>query len=133
MSRENVEIMRRLFDAFNSGDGEAWLAATSENIKLYPRREEPGVKACYEGIEGMFEYLANWYSGWESYETVAERFIDGGEYVVVDVRETGVAQQSGVRVEENFGHVFKLRNGQVEEWRMFGPLSEALEAAGLRE
>lgn len=69
----------------------------------------------YEGWDGMLDYLVNWYSGWEDYTVEAERFIDGGEYVVVDVREVGVAEQSGVRVEENFTHALKLTDGQVIE------------------
>jgi ketosteroid isomerase-like protein len=36
-------------------------------------------------------------------------------------------------VEENFAHVFKLRDGKIVEWRQFGPLREALEAVGLSE
>jgi hypothetical protein len=38
-----------------------------------------------------------------------------------------------MRVEQNFAHAFKVNDGNVVEWRMFGPLQEALEAAGLRE
>ena len=133
MSEENVEIVRRGFDAVARGDLERWFGDVSAEITVYPRAEEPGVKNCYEGHEGILEYLANWYSGWESYTVEPERFIDGGDYVVVDVREVGVAQQSGMRVEENFAHAFKVSDGKVVEWRMFGPMREALEAAGLSE
>jgi ketosteroid isomerase-like protein len=131
MSQENVEIVRRAFEAVGRSDLEGWFATASPELKVYPRREEPGVKDCYEGVDGMLEYVANWYSGWEEYTVEPERFIDGGEYVVVDVREIGVAKQSGLRVEENFGHAFKVRDGKIVEWRMFGPVREALEAVGL--
>jgi len=133
MSHENVEVIRRAFKAFSENDFEGWFAVASEEIRLYPRREEPGAKDCYEGWDGMLDYLVNWYSGWVDYTAEPERFIDGGEYVVVDVREVGIAEQSGMRVEENFAHAFKIAESQIVEWRMFGPVKEALEAVGLRE
>jgi hypothetical protein len=34
------------------------------------------------------DYLVHWYSGWDDYTVEAEQFIDAGEYVIVDVRES---------------------------------------------
>ena len=133
MTPSQVELVRGGFEAFIAGDLEAWLALTSPDVVVYPRAEEPGVKDRYDGPEEMLEYLANWYSGWESYEVEPERFIDCGKYVIVDVRETGTAKQSGMRVEQNFAHAFALRNGKLAEWRMFGPVSEAMEVLGVSE
>jgi uncharacterized protein len=130
MSEESVEVVRRGFKAFGENDFEAWLRMASEEIKVYPRREEPGVAACYEGWEGVLDYAVNWYSGWETYEIEAERFIDTGDYLVVDAREVGVAEKTGMRVEQNFAHAFKVRDGKIVEWRMFGPVEEALHAVG---
>jgi len=131
MSEETIAIVRRLFKAVDETDFEAWPAIWSPEVKIYPRPEEPGVKPCYEGWEEMLDYLTNWYSGWRDYTIEAERFIDAGEWVVVDVREVGIAEQSGMRVEENFAHAFKLEDGKIVEWRMFGPMSEALGALGV--
>jgi ketosteroid isomerase-like protein len=133
MSEETVAIVRQGLEAFSRNDFEGFFAISSTELKLYPRREEPGVRTCYEGWDELLEYLVNWYSGWKDYTAEPERFIDGGEYVVVDVREVGVAEHGGMRVEENFAHAFKLLDGKVVEWRMFGPLSEALEALGIED
>jgi hypothetical protein len=38
-----------------------------------------------------------------------------------------------LRVEENFAHALKVSDGKIVEWRMFGPVDEALEAIGLSE
>jgi ketosteroid isomerase-like protein len=133
MSEENVEVVRRGFEAFSQKDFEGWYAVTSRNVKRHPRREEPGVKDSYEGWDGVLDYLVNWYAGWDEYTAEPVRFIDGGEYVIVDVREVGVAEQSGMRVEENFAHAFKVDDRKIVEWRMFGPVEEALEELGLSE
>jgi ketosteroid isomerase-like protein len=128
MSAENVAVVREATEAFMALDLERWKAAAAEGIELYPRAEEPGVKPFYRGMDGIFEYLGNWYSGWEEYSAEPVEFIDAGDYVVVDFREVGIAKGSGIRVEENFAHVFKVENGQITEWRMFGPVDEALGA-----
>src|SRR5512132_830888 len=128
MSYENVEIVRRAFDAFRENDFEGWYAVADPEIAVYPRPEEPGVKDRYQGWDEMLDYLVNWYSGWEDYTVDPEEYIDRGDYVVVDVREVGTAQQGGMQVEENFAHAFKLSGGKIVEWRMFGPVSEALSA-----
>jgi len=130
MSTENVALVKQAFEAFARQDIEAWLAMVDDGIRLFPRKEEPGVKACYEGKDEMFEYLGNWFSGWAEYTVHAEEFIDAGDYVVVNVREIGIAEASGIRVEAMFAHAFKVQGGRSVEWRMFGPVEEALRAIG---
>ena len=127
----NVEIVRRGFEAFADNDFEGWFAIASSEIELYPRLEEPGVKRCYRGWDELLEYLTNWYSGWNDYTVEPERIIDAVEYVLVDAKEIGVAERGGLQVEQNFAHAFKLQDGKIVEWRMFGAIAEALEALGL--
>ena len=56
-------------------------------------------------------YLVNWYSGWKEYTGEPTRFIDAGDWVVVEVNEIGVAE-SGLRVEQRFAHAFKIEDGK---------------------
>jgi ketosteroid isomerase-like protein len=130
MSQQNLAVVREAIDAFTALDFERWKANASETIKLYPRAEEPGVKESYEGMDGVIAYLGNWYSGWDEYTAEPGELIDEGDYVIVDFREIGVAKSSGIRVEENFAHAFKVEDGKITEWRMFGPIEEALAAIG---
>lgn len=133
MSRENVEVVRRGVEAFLAGDLDTWFETVSPRVRVFPNPREPGAKPVYEGREGVREYLENWYAGWDEYTVEPTRFIDVGDRVVVAAVETGVAKSSGIKVEEEFSHVFRVEDGQVVEWRQFGPLQEALEAVGLPE
>jgi ketosteroid isomerase-like protein len=130
MSQENVEIVRKSVQAFLENDFEGWFATTDPGCRLYPRPEEPGVKECYAGWDEILGYLVNWYSGWKEYTGEPERFIDAGDWVVVEINEVGIAE-SGLRVKQRFAHAFKIEDGKGIEWRMFGPVEEALEAVGL--
>jgi ketosteroid isomerase-like protein len=80
MSRENVEIVRRSYDAYVRGNLGSALAAF-----------DPDVVACdhdipdsgeYSGLDGLFRWQADWESGWENWRWEPEEFIEAGEGVV---------------------------------------------------
>jgi len=132
MSQANLEIVKTGLQAFLENDFEGWFATMNPACKVYPRPEEPGVKKCYEGWDEMLEYLVNWYSGWKEYTGEPVRFIDSGDWVVVEINEVGIAD-SGMRIEQRFAHAIKVEDGKGTEWRMYGPVEEAMEALGLSE
>jgi ketosteroid isomerase-like protein len=133
MSQENVEIVRRTFEASSDGDVGVWFQAADPDIRVYPRSEEPDAADEYRGLDGLMDYLVNWYSQWDDYEIDPIEIIDAGKHVLVVTRERGRVERKGVEVEENFNHSFVLRNGKVVEWHMYDSHADALEALGLRE
>jgi len=131
MSRENVEIVRRSYDAYVRGNLGSALAAF-----------DPDVVACdhdipdsgeYSGLDGLFRWQADWESGWESWRWDPEEFIEAGEGVVAVLRVYARGRQSGVDVERVDGAVWTLRDGKCIRLDYYGRRAEALEAAGLRE
>jgi uncharacterized protein len=133
MSRENVEVVRRAFGAAADGDMGAWFQTADPEIRVYPRSEEPDAAQEYRGLEGLMEYLTNWYSQWDDYDFEPIEFVDAGEHVLVVNRERGRVERTGVEIEEDFNHSFVVRNGKIAEWHMYNTHAEALEAVGLRE
>jgi ketosteroid isomerase-like protein len=53
MSQENVEIVRRWFEAISSGDFDAALALVNRDIVLVP----PGDQASYRGAESLRRWM----------------------------------------------------------------------------
>ena len=133
MSQENVETLRRLFEAMSEGDVSAWFQGADADIRVHPRPEEPDAAEEYRGLDGLMEYLVNWFSQWDVYESEPLEMIDAGEHVLVVARERGRVESTGMEVVEDFCHSFVLRNGKVTEWHMYDSRAEALEAVGLRE
>ena len=133
MSRENVEIVRQAFEASADGDVGVWFQAADPDIRVYPRSEEPDAADEYRGLDGLMDYLTNWYGQWDDYEVEPVEIIDAGEHVLVVTRERGRVERSGVDLEEDFNHSFVLRNGKVAEWHMYDSHAQALEAVGLSE
>lgn len=133
MSQENVQTLRRLFEAASDGDVGVWFQGADPDIRVYPRPDEPDAADEYRGLDGLMEYLMNWYSQWDVYESEPLEMIDAGEHVLVIARERGRVERTGMEVVEDFTHSFVLRDGKVTEWRMYDSHAEALEAVGLSE
>ena len=64
---------------------------------------------------------------------IPEEFIDGGDCVLVRVRQMARGEASGIPVEGEFWFVLEMRGGKATKWSFYIRRAEALEAAGLRE
>jgi len=132
MSQENVEIVRRAFDAFKRGDIEAVLRLCDEDIVIQQAQELPGVEPEQRGHEGVLKAFAYWPEQWDDYRIDIRGVIaDPGDYVVVGTLERGRGKQSGDDVEAEFTFVFTVRDEKITELRTFVQESQALAAAGL--
>jgi ketosteroid isomerase-like protein len=131
MSRENVEVVRRGFEAYARGDVEAMLEGLDQEV-WWKQVEEP---APVYGRDGVREALRRWDETWDNLQVEVDEYIDAGECVVALIRLRGLGRTSKVPVEMASYHVFTVRNGKVARMFEFGPgkRAEALEAAGLSE
>jgi ketosteroid isomerase-like protein len=130
MSQENVEIIRRTYEAFERGDISAVLDDADPGLVTY--RADPEA-ATWHGPEGFLQALADWTEGFDQFSASAEEFIDAGDSVIVRVHQRARGQGSGVPVEADFWFVHTLSEGKVARLDMFASKAPALEAAGLRE
>jgi ketosteroid isomerase-like protein len=137
MSQENVEIVRRGFEAFRAGLARGDPGAMFDSGLLAPDAEwivapnTPGLQPVYRGREGFVEFMRVWTEDLE-WSIDLERVIDAGNDRVVAVfqqRATGKA--SGAPVELHMALLYDLENGRVIRMRNFLDPDEALEAAGL--
>jgi ketosteroid isomerase-like protein len=133
MSQQNVEIVRRAWEASSDGDVGVWFQAADPDIRVYPRPEEPDAADEYRGLDGLMDYLVNWYGQWDVYESEPLEMIDAGEHVLVIARERGRVERTGMEVIEDFTHSFVVRDGKIAEWHMYDSHADALKALGLEE
>jgi uncharacterized protein len=137
MSRENVEIMRRGWDAFNRGDTAAALDVYAADVEFDVSRDIWGDLVGggrYYGIEGLLSWLRDLYEAWETFEMTFEELIDAGEnQVITVVAARGRGRTSGVEVEHHPAGIGTLREGKVVRLVWYPSRAEALEAVGLSE
>jgi uncharacterized protein len=133
MSQENVEIVRRLFDARNQGDVEAMLACLTPEIEFdYSASRGPwaGMFRGHQAVRRGWETLAETFDHvrWE-----ADEFIDAGDTVVVPARFFYRGRASGVEGVARGAQVYWLEDGKIARFLQCQDRAQALEAAGLRE
>jgi ketosteroid isomerase-like protein len=140
MSKENVELVRRGYDALNSA------YSTGEVNDLLPFLEDyydPDVvlktsgmfpeTAEMHGHSGMLRFVGTQMDAFQKMWIEPQEFIEAGNRVVVPVRFGGEARHTGLEVEFSVVHVATFRDGKVARIDMHRNKAEALEAAGLSE
>jgi ketosteroid isomerase-like protein len=131
MSQENVEIIRRAFDAYERGDVAAMLKDAHPDQVTY-RADPDG--ATYHGAEGLMQAIAEWVEDFDEFTATAEEFIDANDHqVVVRVHQKAIGAQSGAPIEADFWFVHTLSAAKITRLDMFVSKAQALEAAGLKE
>ena len=130
MSRESMEVVRRLFTAFSRGDVTAMLRDVDPDVVLHVENAGQGV---YRGHEGVAKSYVDWTEDFDDFKVVAEEFLDKGHCVVVRTRQTGSGKSSGIPMEGLAWFVCRVREGKVIWMHVLTTEQEALEAAGLRE
>ena len=131
MSQENVEIMRRSYEAYMRGDMEPALAAFDPMVETFDH-DIPDAGE-YRGFEGLLRWQADWERSWESWRWEPKEYIDAGERVVAVLHVHAKGRQSGVDVERLDGAVYTMREGRVAKMVEYMSHAEALAAAGLSE
>jgi ketosteroid isomerase-like protein len=135
MSEENVEIVRRIYEAHNRGGVDALEPHWAPDIEAFEAPEFPDATRRV-GAAQMREMLANYMSvGWDGRFDVQE-FIDAGSEVIVVWHMHAVAPYSGVSLAAAgrptpFFHVCQLEDGKLKRLRQFLSREQAFEAAGI--
>jgi ketosteroid isomerase-like protein len=133
MSEENVEIVRRMHDAYKCGDFESALAQFDPDVEWSEPPDNPGTRT-WQGRKGVEGALATWTGAFENYRFELRELIDGGDDRVLAVGwQQGRGKSSGVEVSEEIFSVYRLRAGKIVRQQMFRDRAEALKAAGLSE
>jgi ketosteroid isomerase-like protein len=134
MSQENVEIVRRAWEAWVRKDNETALAMYDPKVQIdltaVPHIGQSGV---YFGLEGVQEHLRDMLASFEVMNTEVEEWIDAGERVIAMIHTYRRGKRSGVPVDRREAHLWTVRDGLLLRLQIFATRAEALEAAGLRE
>ena len=135
MSQENVEIMRRYYQAWFRRDPSEMGTLDSE-IELYPDPENEwvGLNVVYRGPEGVLDYIRTVEEAVADYRPQVERLIDAGDKVVTLAVESGRGRGSGAEVEsKQTAHVWTLRDGKAIRLDLYNDRADAFKAVGLPE
>jgi ketosteroid isomerase-like protein len=136
MSQENVEIVRRMYEAWLAQDERAVFETFDADIELNPDPEAAwvGIGQVYRGHAGMRSYMASVYEAFEGYRPEVEELIDVGDQVLTLAIEHGKGRGSGADVQANrTAHLWTLRDGRAVRLDLYLNRDKALKAVGLEE
>ena len=143
MSQENVELVRGLWEPFKGVDLTAvdWddeaIREMSERfwspeVELRWSRSGPEARV-YQGRDGVIQAFREWVEPFREYYIEPLDFIEQEDRVIIPQRHRGIGSTSGVSVEDEFTHVYEVRDHMITRVDEYDTLKEALEAVGLSE
>lgn len=134
MSRNEVEVVRRIYEEWSQGDFSnrepfdarvdfemsGWVLLTSDPIRA-------------RGVDGMAGVWREVLRSWDNFRTgPIEELIEAGDQIVVVSRLVARGRLSGVEVDARRAAVFTFEEGKVTRLLLASP-EEALEAVGMTE
>jgi ketosteroid isomerase-like protein len=132
MSQENVEIVTRLYEAWQrEGFGVVRELMDPDIEWVNPSYAiEPGTRHGYAGFAAAASAFTSVYH--ES-RVVDATFYDAGDRIAVKASMVSRSAVSEFPIDAQRGYVFDLRDGRVTRFAWFNDPAEALEAVGLLE
>ena len=121
MSKENVEIVRRLFEAVEKRDGAGVLGTYDENIVIREAASLP-YGGEYRGLEGALRHAQGYRRAWDKLQTSNEQkldaeFFDAGDSVIVRWRQKAV--KGDEKLDLQAVSIYKMRDGKIAASEMF--------------
>jgi ketosteroid isomerase-like protein len=131
MSQANVEIIKRVIDAYNRGDVDAFADLTTPDFEWLTAGIGIIDGVPLYGREGIETYFGDLRDTWEKLRIIADEFRDLGDRVLVLGRVEGRGKGSGVEVDSPLGLIGEFRGGKMSHGRTYLDRAEALQAVGL--
>jgi ketosteroid isomerase-like protein len=128
VSEANVEVVRRLFDAYNRGDYVAAAECLAPDVVYEVGQELPA-----QGRDAVRAMWERWDSTWEQMETVPEELVDARDHVIATVYYAARGRGSGIEYEERLFDVYTFGDGGIVRKQEFRKRAEAAAAAGLSD
>ena len=130
MPRENVELVRRLYEAAAARDTATVYEIYDPAVELDNTGLVGMGGGVYRGHDGLREFFRGWHEAWESIEYSYKDLIDAGaEAVIALVNRHATGRVSGAEVERPLALLFTVRDSRVVRVVWFDTLEEALAAA----
>jgi ketosteroid isomerase-like protein len=133
MSQENVEIVRRSYEAYERGDLTGMLTAADPDLITHRAAPQPDA-GTWHGREGFLQAFASWIEDFDAFALTVEELIDANDtQVITRLHQCAVGSESGVPIEADFWFLHTLSGQRIRRLDIYAREEQALEAAGLQK
>lgn len=132
MSKENVNVVLGLYEAFATGNIPAVLAALAPEVEWWEAENFIYAdKNPYVGpdavLTGVFMRIGN---EWDKFEVSPGEVLDAGDTAIACGYYSGTYKQTGAQVRAQFAHFFSFRDGKVIKFQQYTDTAQFLKAVG---
>jgi ketosteroid isomerase-like protein len=124
---EDVQRLRRGYEAFNEGGVEAILDWLAPEIEVSDRQTVPD-RATHVGLAGIVKLFQSNLEVFDQMTFEPQEFIEAGDQIVAVLRQRVRGRGSGVEVEGRVAHVWTMHDGTPVSMKIFGDKEKALAA-----
>jgi ketosteroid isomerase-like protein len=129
MSRENVPLVRRAYEAWNEGGSESAKEFWAEDLEFHDPPSLPDPRVV-RGRDAAAAYLTDQVSVVGDMKVTLVDVRTRGDAVVLRMELTLHGAESGVDIPGEIAQVVEVADGRLQRIRLFMTWEEALEAAG---
>jgi ketosteroid isomerase-like protein len=131
MAQDNVEIVKRSFDAIGQRDVDGLLTLYAADVLFLPLTGTQVESGGYRGHAGVRDYFVEAATIWDEVRPYADDIRTTGDEVVVLGGCAVRGKASAVETDSPMAWVVTVRDGLIASHRGYRTNDEALEAAGL--
>ena len=133
VSEDNVELQRRMIDAFNVGDIDEFIRFTDPSVEMHSAFAAIG-GAVYRGHDGLRQWQKDFEGTWgDDVWVEVETYFDLGDDVLVHFVLHGQGLQGGMPAAMPSALAATWRNGAILSFKVFAHREDALAELGLSE
>src|SRR3954453_8734404 len=117
MSKQNVELVRSVYDALNRG---AWDEAFRDLHPDYEVTFQRGLAAgTHKGRKALQRVIEDYNAAFDNMVLEPEKFLENGDQVLVLVTRRGRPKGGRVDIAVRNGHLWTVRDGKILFMRSF--------------
>jgi ketosteroid isomerase-like protein len=131
MSEENVDAVRRMYDAFHRGDAAGALEHFDPDVVVDASSRIDG--GIGHGRDELNEIVGRWIGTFDGWAEEIEEMRDLDDQVFVVATQHGRGKGSGVEVTARYALLYEVQGDKITRMTMYSEPAEALQAAGLLE
>lgn len=129
MSDQDVEILRRGFEAFRTGGVEALLPFIHPEFEATTPASLAAEPDTYRGHEGVRRYFDSFYDAMDEISFELREPTSVGNRVIVPTTLHARGRTTGIEAEQEFVAAWWFRDGKAIRSEVYPTLEEAMEAA----
>jgi ketosteroid isomerase-like protein len=131
MPDADVELITRMYSAWNNGDLTALIDVFDPEVEVRPALGAFLASTVYHGHQGVAAWYEETYEPWAELHAEPKRFIDAGESTVVVAALRARVPGGQVDVEAELAQVVTVRDGKIVRLEGYEEPHAAFAAVGV--